>query len=174
MHRHGIQARKLSRKTDQRRALIGGLANSLILYESIVTTEAKAKTVIPFVEGLITKAKKGGLHNHRQIFAALPTQNAAKKLVMETVSFFKDRNGGYTTTARIGNRSGDNAPMVKVSLVGIKSKPEPEEAKAGSKAKLEDKKTEEKHDSVTEHVADTKVGKELAPAAAPKRRTGAK
>ncbi|HSX31204.1 MAG TPA: 50S ribosomal protein L17, partial [Candidatus Saccharimonadales bacterium] len=81
MHRHGYQGTKFHRERDQREALIKGLAESLILRGSIKTTLPKAKAVVPYVEKLVTKAKKGDLHNRRQVIAALQTLDAAHKLV---------------------------------------------------------------------------------------------
>ncbi len=71
MHRHGYKGRKFGRERDQRRALMKGLADSLIKYESIETTLPKAKEIVPYAEKLITKAKKGDLHNRRQVIAKL-------------------------------------------------------------------------------------------------------
>lgn len=73
MHRHGYQGRKFHRERDQRQALIKGLADSLIVHTSIQTTLPKAKELVPYVEQLITKAKKGGLHARRQLIADLQT-----------------------------------------------------------------------------------------------------
>jgi large subunit ribosomal protein L17 len=73
MHRHGYKGKKFNRERDQRRALIKGLADSLVKYESIETTLPKAKEIVPYIEKLITKAKKGDLHNRRQVIAKLQT-----------------------------------------------------------------------------------------------------
>ncbi|HET7630624.1 MAG TPA: 50S ribosomal protein L17, partial [Candidatus Saccharimonadales bacterium] len=81
MHRHGYQGRKLGRERDQRRALIKGLATSLVEYQAIETTLPKAKEVVPYLEKLITKAKKGDLASRRGVIAGLSTQAAAFKLV---------------------------------------------------------------------------------------------
>jgi large subunit ribosomal protein L17 len=78
MHRHGYQGRKFHRERDQRRALIKSLADSLIKYESIETTLPKAKEVVPYLEKLITKAKKGDLHNRRQVISGLQTLKEVK------------------------------------------------------------------------------------------------
>ncbi len=110
-------ARKLSLQRDQRRSLLRGLVNSLVLHESITTTEAKAKEVAPVFERLVTKAKAGTLHAQRQARTVLLTENAAQKLFQELGPAFADRNGGYTRIVKIGNRRGDNAPMAIVSLV---------------------------------------------------------
>lgn len=81
MHRHGYRGRKLGRKRDQRRALLKGLATSLVMEESIETTLPKAKELVRYIEKLITKAKKGNLANRRAVIAGLSTQVAAVKLV---------------------------------------------------------------------------------------------
>ncbi len=117
MHRHGYQGRKLHRERDQRRALIKGLADSLIKYESIETTLPKAKEVVPYIEKLITKAKKGDLHNRRLIIADLQTIESAHKLVDELAPKMKGRTSGHVRIEKTRLRRGDNAQMAKVSFV---------------------------------------------------------
>lgn len=117
MHRHGYQGRKFGRQRDQRRALIVGIANSLVLQESVVTTLPKAKEVASYTEGLITKAKKGGLHNRRQIIAMLSTLEAAHKLVDDIAPKLSGRQSGYLRTKRTTVRQGDGAQMARVSFV---------------------------------------------------------
>jgi large subunit ribosomal protein L17 len=117
MHRHGYRGRKFGRKADQREALIKGLADSLVLRESIETTLPKAKEVVSYTERLITKAKKGGLHNRRQIIAALSTIEAAHKLVDELAPRLKARDSGHLRIKKTGTRLGDAAQLAKVSFV---------------------------------------------------------
>ncbi len=117
MHRHGYQGRKLHRERDQRSALIKGLADSLIKYESIETTLPKAKEVVPYVEKLITKAKKGDLHNRRQIISSLQTIASAHKLVDEIAPKLKSRSSGHLRIQRTAMRRGDNAQLARVSFV---------------------------------------------------------
>src|SRR3978361_1556530 len=117
MHRNGYQGRKLPRERDQRSALIKGLADSLIKYESIETTLHKAKEVVPYVEKLITKAKKGDLHNRRQVISALQTVASAHKLVDEIVPKLKGRNSGHLRVVKTRLRRGDNAQLARVSFV---------------------------------------------------------
>ncbi|HEX6462741.1 MAG TPA: 50S ribosomal protein L17 [Candidatus Saccharimonadales bacterium] len=121
MHRHGYQGRKFGRERDQRRALLRGLATSLIEYGAIETTLEKAKELIPFVEKLITKAKKGDLHNRRQIIAELSTKEAAHKLVDEIAPQYTDRQSGHLTLKRTILRRGDNAQLAKVSFVTVEA-----------------------------------------------------
>ncbi len=117
MHRHGYKGRKFGRETDQRRALIKGLADSLVKYESIETTLHKAKEIVPYVEKLITKAKKGDLHNRRQVISSLQTVASAHKLVDEIAPKLGARNSGHLRVTRTRVRRGDNAQLARVSFV---------------------------------------------------------
>ena len=117
MHRHGYQGRKLHRERDQRRALVKGLADSLVKYESIETTLPKAKELVPYVEKLITKAKKGDLHNRRQVISKLQTVESAHKLVDEIAPKLKGRNSGHVRIEKTRMRRGDNAQLARVSFV---------------------------------------------------------
>ncbi len=117
MHRHGYQGRKLHRERDQREALIKGLADSLVKYESIETTLPKAKEVVPYIEKLITKAKKGDLHSRRQVIAGLQTVASAHKLVDEIAPKLKGRDSGHVRITKTVTRRGDNAQMARVSFV---------------------------------------------------------
>jgi large subunit ribosomal protein L17 len=117
MHRHGYQGTKFGRERDQREALIKSLAESLILHGSIETTLPKAKAVVPYVEKLITKAKKGDLHSRRMIIASLSTLDAAHKLVDEIAPKLAGRNSGHLRVERTRFRRGDNAELARVSFV---------------------------------------------------------
>lgn len=123
MHRHGYKGKKFNRETDQRKALIVGLAESLILRESIETTLPKAKAVQSYTEKLITKAKKGGLHNRRQVIAKLSTIEAAEKLVNHIAPKLTGRTSGHLRVERTDLRRGDAAQMARVSFVDDLSKP---------------------------------------------------
>ncbi len=117
MHRHGYQGRKLHRERDQREALIKGLADSLVKHGSIETTLPKAKEVVPYVEKLITKAKKGDLHNRRQVISGLQTLASAHKLVDEIAPKLASRVSGHLRVERTRLRRGDNAQLARVSFV---------------------------------------------------------
>ena len=93
------------------------LVASLIAAEAITTTEAKAKALRPIAEKMITKAKKGGLHNHRQVVSFIRDREMASKLFDEIGPRYQDRAGGYTRVIKIGPRKGDNAPMARIELV---------------------------------------------------------
>ena len=143
MHRHGYQGRKLHRERDQRRALVKGLADSLVKYESIETTLPKAKELVPYVEKLITKAKKGDLHNRRQVISKLQTVESAHKLVDEIAPKLKGRNSGHVRIEKTKSRRGDNAQLARVSFVDdlkeapvakpVEAKPEPKKPAAAKK-----------------------------------------
>ena len=99
------------------RLMMANLVASLIAAEGIVTTETKAKAVRPVAEKMITKAKKGGLHNHREVVRFLRDREMATKLFDEIGPRYEDRPGGYLRILKLGNRQGDNAPMARVELV---------------------------------------------------------
>lgn len=144
MHRHGYQGRKFHRERDQRRALIKGLADSLVKYESIETTLPKAKEVVPYVEKLITKAKKGDLHNRRQVISGLQTVASAHKLVDEIAPKLKGRASGHLRIEKTRARRGDNAQLARVSFVDdLKAAPVSKAAPV-EEVKTEPKKTEAK------------------------------
>lgn len=117
MHRHGYKGRKFHRERDQREALIQSLAEALIIHEAIETTLPKAKELVPYVEKLITKAKKGDLHNRRQIISHLQTISSAHKLVDEIAPKLGGRNSGHLRIERTTTRRGDNAQLARVSFV---------------------------------------------------------
>jgi len=97
--------------------MLGNLVASLIAAEAIVTTEAKAKALRPVVERVITKAKKGGVHRHRQVVAFIRDKDMAHKLFEDVGPRYADRPGGYTRILKLGPRHGDNAPMARIELV---------------------------------------------------------
>jgi large subunit ribosomal protein L17 len=99
------------------KAILANLAASLIAAEAIVTTEAKAKALRPVAEKLITKARKGGVHNHRQVVAFLRDKDMAHRLFADIAPRYADRPGGYLRILKLGPRPGDNAPMARIELV---------------------------------------------------------
>lgn len=137
MHRHGYQGRKFGRERDQRRALMRGLSTSLIEHGSIETTLPKAKELRPMVEKLITKARKGDLHNRRLIVAELDSVTAAHKLV-DQIAPAMQRTSGYLRIERTTFRRGDNTQMARISFVDdIKDTAVKGEAKATKTAHTE-------------------------------------
>ena len=111
------KGRRLGGDAAHQRAMLGNLAASLFAAEAIVTTEAKAKALRPIAEKLITKARKGGIHNHRQVVSFMGDKDMAHKLFEEIGPRYADRNGGYTRILKLGPRHGDNAPMARIELV---------------------------------------------------------
>jgi large subunit ribosomal protein L17 len=99
------------------KAILRGLSRSLILHGRIVTTEVKAKRARPYVEKLITKARKGGLHNRRLVFSKLQDKTVVHRLFAEIAPKTGDRPGGYTRILKLGPRRGDAAPMAILELV---------------------------------------------------------
>ncbi len=117
MHRHGYKGRKFGRERDQRKALIKGLATSLVLHGEIETTIEKAKELKPYIEKLITKAKKGDLANRRHVIAGLSTQAAAFRLVDVIAPQLTGRVSGHVRIKRTDVRVGDNAQLATISFV---------------------------------------------------------
>jgi large subunit ribosomal protein L17 len=130
MHRHGYKGRKFSRERDQRRALLKGLATSLVEHGKIETTLPKAKELVRYIEKVITKAKKGDLHNRRMVIAALSTQAAAFKLVDEIAPQLAGRTSGHVRVQRTRLRVGDGAQLATIGFVDELTSTPKEEAKA--------------------------------------------
>jgi large subunit ribosomal protein L17 len=115
---HRISGRKLGRTHDHRVAMLGNLAVSVIRYERVQTTEAKAKEVRGVVDGMITLAKRGDLHARRQLVARMPHEPLiVDKLMGELATKYADRGSGFTRIVKIGQRAGDAASMVQIELV---------------------------------------------------------
>ena len=129
MHRHGYKGRKFNRERDQRRALVKGLATSLVMEERIETTLPKAKELVRYIEKLITKAKRGDLANRRQVIAGLSTQGAAVKLVDQIAPQLGGRTSGHVRVTRTRLRIGDGAQMAHIEFVDtLKAMPKEEKA----------------------------------------------
>ncbi len=115
--RHGIAHRKLNRTASHRKAMFANMAASLIEHEQIVTTLPKAKELKPFMDKLVTLAKKGDLHARRLAISRIRNKDAVKKLFDVFGDRYKDRDGGYTRVLKAGFRYGDNAPRAVIELV---------------------------------------------------------
>ncbi len=111
------KGRRFGGDAAHQKAMMANLVASLIAAEGIVTTEAKAKALRPIAEKLVTKAKKGGLHNHRQVVSFLRDREMASKLFDEIGPRYDDRPGGYTRILKLGPRQGDKAPMARIEFV---------------------------------------------------------
>ena len=115
--RHRVGGRKLQRTSSHRAALFRNMAAALIKHEQILTTTAKAKELRPYVEKLITLAKKGGLSNRRLAHARMLDDTQLKKLFEVLAERYKDRNGGYTRVIKAGFRASDAAAIAYIELV---------------------------------------------------------
>ncbi len=115
--RHGAAYRKLGRTTSHRTAMFANMAASLIKHEQIKTTLPKAKELRPFVEKLVTLAKKGDLHARRQAISQVRDVPQVGKLFETLGPRYADRNGGYIRIMKAGFRHGDNAPMAVIEFV---------------------------------------------------------
>ena len=111
------KGRRFGGSASHQKAMMGNLVASLIAAEALVTTEAKAKALRPVAERVITKAKKGGLHRHRQVVSFIGDKEMAHKLFTDIATRYEDRPGGYTRILKLGPRHGDNAPMARIELV---------------------------------------------------------
>ena len=133
--RHNKAVNHLGRKSGHRKALLANMASSLILHKRIVTTEAKAKALKPYLEPLITKNKEDTTHNRRVVFSYLKDKNAVSELFRTIAPKIADRPGGYLRILHVGFRQGDAAEMALIEFVDFN-----EAALAGS-TKKEAKKT---------------------------------
>ncbi len=115
--RHGISQRKLGRKSGHRTALFRNMAAALIKHEQILTTAPKAKELRPYVEKLVTLAKRGGLSNRRLAMSRLQDETQLKKLFEVLAERYGDRDGGYTRVIKAGVRGSDAAPMAIIEFV---------------------------------------------------------
>lgn len=115
--RHYKKKITLDRKKAPRQALLKNLAASVILYEKVKTTRAKAKAVRPLVEKMITIGKRGNLAARRQLLAFFPTENPVKKIMEELAPRFAKRAGGYLRIVKLGPRAGDGAQMSQMELI---------------------------------------------------------
>ncbi|AHB39987.1 TPA: 50S ribosomal protein L17 [candidate division WWE3 bacterium] len=152
--RHRVAKKKMGRPAGHRVALEKNLAVSLIIHEKIETTLEKAKFVRPFVERIITRAKKGYLSKDRiavfntikELRKAIGNEEAIKKLMDSVASRFEKRMGGYTRIIKTGNRGGDNANTARIELLPAEKKEEApkEKKKAVAKKSLKKEKKNDK------------------------------
>ena len=133
--RHNKAVNHLGRKSGHRKALLANMASSLILHKRIITTEAKAKALKPYLEPLVTKSKEDTTHNRRVVFSYLKDKNAVSELFRTIAPKIADRPGGYLRILHVGFRQGDAAEMALIEFVDFN-----EAALAGS-TKKEAKKT---------------------------------
>ena len=115
--RHRNKNKILDRKKGPRELMLRNLASSILIYEKVKTTKAKAAAVRPLVERMITSAKAGDLTARRGLIKVLLQKNAVKKSMDVLGARYKERQGGYTRTIKLGSRAGDGAEMVQIELV---------------------------------------------------------
>ena len=115
--RHKSGGRKLQRTSAHRTALFRNMSASLIKHEQITTTVAKAKELRPYIEKLVTLAKRGGLANRRLAMSRLMDDTQLTKLFDVLAERYKDRNGGYTRVIKAGIRASDAAPIAVIGFV---------------------------------------------------------
>jgi large subunit ribosomal protein L17 len=115
------KGRRLGGSSSHQKAILANLATSLFEHGRIKTTEPKARALRPYAEKLITHAKKGTLHNRREVLKKIRDKDVVHTLFAEIGPFFADRNGGYTRMIKVEARQGDNAPMAVIELVREKT-----------------------------------------------------
>jgi large subunit ribosomal protein L17 len=140
--------------------IVANLATSLFEHGRITTTEAKARVLRPVAERLITKAKKGDLHNRRQVLRTIRDKGVVHALFEEIAPRFAERPGGYTRITKIGPRKGDNAPMAVIELVTEAYAPKPRSTRKSAQSSAQSSTPEadasaEVTDEATEEPTDT-------------------
>ncbi len=133
--RHRKHSNQLGVKKEHREALLANLSTALITHGKIKTTLKKAKALRPFVEKVITLAKKGSLHNRRLAISRVRDTGAVHELFEEKVEQFRDRNGGYTRIYKLGTRRGDAAEMALIELIDADDEGYAKKSKPKAKAK---------------------------------------
>lgn len=151
--RHRRGGYKLKRDSGARKALLRGLATSVILNDRVVTTVTKAKAVRPVVEKMITLAKRDTLHSRRQAAASLESPGAVQKLFDTLGPRFSERNGGYTRILRLGPRSGDGAEQALIEVLGSELKKRASERRKRREERL--KRTQEQEQAEQEGSSET-------------------
>ncbi|MDA8399401.1 MAG: 50S ribosomal protein L17 [Actinomycetota bacterium] len=111
------KGRRFGGSASHQKAMMGNLVASLVAAEYVVTTEAKAKALRPVAEKVVTAARDGSLHRHRQVVALIRDKDMAHKLFEEIGPRYADRPGGYTRILKLGTRQGDGAPMARIEFV---------------------------------------------------------
>jgi large subunit ribosomal protein L17 len=145
---------RLGGSSSHQKAILANLATALFEHGRIKTTEPKARALRPYAEKLITHAKKGTLHNRREVLKKIRDKDVVHSLFAEIGPFFADRNGGYTRIIKVEPRKGDNAPMAVIELVQEKTvTSEAERARRSGASKAAAKKAAPKPAAEAEEVA---------------------
>jgi large subunit ribosomal protein L17 len=141
------------------RLIVSNLATALFEHGRITTTEARARVLRPVAEKLITKAKRGDLHNRREVLKTIHDKSVVHTLFTEIAPTYQERPGGYTRITKIGPRKGDNAPMAVIELVTEKYAPKP----ARTKKKAEPAAKATPAPAAEEAEAPTELAEEASP-----------
>lgn len=163
--RHLVSGRKLSRRKSHRTAMLANLAASLIKHGRVRTTDAKAKEVRPFVERMVSFAKRGDLHARRIVLSRLKDADAVKKLFDEIGPRYTNRFGGYTRILKLGFRQGDNSPVSLIEFVEeeiAKISPAKSKVKKKKASKKTTKAAEKKAEVIEAEAAEEVVGDEAS------------
>ncbi|THA24968.1 50S ribosomal protein L17 [Streptomyces sp. RKND-216] len=147
---------RLGGSAAHQKAMLANLATDLFEHGRITTTEAKARRLRPVAERLITKAKKGDLHNRRQVMRTVLDKGVVHTLFTEIGPRYENRPGGYTRITKIGNRRGDNAPMAVIELVEALTVQQKAVGEAEAATKRSVKEADEKKAADAEKVDVTK------------------
>ncbi|HEU5038221.1 MAG TPA: 50S ribosomal protein L17 [Nocardioides sp.] len=156
---------RLGGSPSHQRLILSNLATQLFEHGRITTTEAKARALRPHAEKLITKAKKGDLHNRREVLKTIRDKSVVHVLFTEIAPTFAERPGGYTRITKIGPRKGDNAPMAVIELVTEAYQPSAPKAKKAAPAAPAAEETPAEETSAEETVTDapTELAEEASP-----------
>ncbi|MBC8180772.1 50S ribosomal protein L17 [candidate division KSB1 bacterium] len=152
--RHRKTVAKLNRTASHRKAMFSNLAMQLFEHKKIRTTKSKAKAVRPFVERLITFAKKGDLASRRQVLKTVRDKKVVKELFEEVAPTFENRNGGYTRIVKLGQRLGDGAELAYLELVGFEGVRKEKKEKASKKDAKKKKAAKEKTKEAVEETSE--------------------
>ena len=145
--RHLKEGRKLNRTSSHRKALLRNLVTSLLEFEKIETTDAKAKELRKVADKMITWGKRGDLHARRQALGVINDKKIVQKLFNDIAPRFRERGGGYTRIVKSGRRRGDNAPLSIIEFIPQKeAKPTARGTKEDTKGKSAKKASQEKPD----------------------------
>jgi large subunit ribosomal protein L17 len=150
------------------RLILANLATALFQHGRITTTEAKARRLRPYAERLITKAKRGDLHNRREVLKVIRDKGVVHRLFEEIGPFYADRNGGYTRITKTMPRKGDNAPMAVIELIQQKTvTDEADRARRAAASQAAAEKTETETEAAAEVVESADVEESTSTEEAP-------
>lgn len=158
---------RLGGSPSHQRLILSNLATQLFEHGRITTTEAKARALRPHAEKLITKAKKGDLHNRREVLKTIRDKSVVHVLFTEIAPTFAERPGGYTRITKIGPRKGDNAPMAVIELVTEAYQPSAPKAKKAAPAAAPAAEETPAEETPAEDTATEEAPTELAEEASP-------